>query len=90
MVLPKCSVPSTFRVLRSGSLPTHAFSAHNAAQREPRSVGELVRPVGVRHKLRNRLVNCFSVRRIDFKERDVQLLRRARKSGDRYGVIVYS
>ena len=88
MVLAELVVSSAFGVLCSGGLTAHALSAHNATQREPRRVGELVRCVGVRHKHRNRLVDRFSVWGVNLQKRDVQLLRRARKSGDRYGVIV--
>ena len=88
MVLAELVVSSAFGVLRSGGLTAHALSAHNATQCKSRRVGELVRCVGVRHKRRNRLVDSFSVWRLNFQERNVQLLRRARESGDRYGVIV--
>ena len=88
MVLSKSHMSCAFRVLCSGGLPSHTFSAHNAAQREPRGVGKLVRRVGICNKPRNGLVDRVSVRRIHFQERDIQLLRRARESGDRYGVVM--
>ena len=43
MVLSEGRVSCAFRVLCRGGLPLHAFSANNAAQREPRSIGKLVR-----------------------------------------------
>ena len=44
--------------------------------------------MGVCNERRNGLVDCASVRRIHFQERDIQLLRRTRESGDRYGVVM--
>ena len=88
VVFTERCVASRFCMRCGCGLPLHALPADDAAQREARRVGVLVRAVSTGDERSNRAVDSFGVGRVHRLHRQVHRLWRIRKRGDRYGVVV--